>query len=217
MLTRDWDNGAPKGLVVGCVAVFLALGSLPAGASIIGVGGLGDTGQIIGPDEAVAISFQLTQSFTDVSISAPIYSFDASGGLWLQKNAIGPTASFADTMAAESFDSSTVAPFFTDLTLDPGLYFLILSIDSGAAAWTGSMTPVEVVGAGASLGLEFNASDLEPFVPQTDFAVLFAPGSLHYTVDGRPAILVPVPSAVALAGLGLLSLAGLRRRRSSIS
>jgi hypothetical protein len=214
MFVREQGNRVLKGLVAGWIAVFLALGSLPARASIISVGGAGDTGQIIGPDEAVAISFQLTQSFTDVSISAPIYSFGASGGLWLQQNAIGPTASFADVIGAEPFNSSSVAPFFTGLTLDPGLYFLILSVDSGSAAWTGSLAPVEVVGAGAALGLEFRASDLEPFVPQTDFSVLFAPGSLHYTVDGRPATQVPVPSAVALTGLGLLSLAGLRRRRS---
>jgi hypothetical protein len=216
MLKNNRSNQVPKGLVAGCVVIFLALGSLPAGASIISVGGAGDTGQIVGVDEAVAISFQLTQSFTDVSIGAPIYSFDASGGLWLQKNAIGPTASFADVIGAEPFNSSSVTPFFTGLTLGPGLYFLILSVDSGSAAWTGSTAPVEVVGAGASLGLEFNASDLEPFVPLTDFSVLFAPGSLHYSVEGRPVVLVPVPSALALAGLGLLSLAGLRRRRSSI-
>ena len=216
MLMKNWGNQVPKRLVVGCAVVFLALWSMPAQASIIRVDGSGDTGQIIGVDEAVAISFQLTQSFTNVSISAPINSFGASGGLWLQKNAIGPTASFADVIIAQPYNNTSVSPFATGLTLEPGLYFLIVSIDSGYATWTGSTAPVETIGAGAALGLEFNASDLEPFVPQTDFSVLFAPGALHYSLDGDAVVLVPAPSAIILSGLGLLGLAGRRRRRSSI-
>jgi hypothetical protein len=216
MRMKNWGDRVPKGLVAGCVAVFLALSSMPARASIISVGGSGDTGQIIGVDEAVAISFVLTQSFTNVSISAPIDSFGASGGLWFQKNAIGPTASFADVIFAEPFNNTSVSPFATGLTLEPGLYFLIVSIDSGWATWTGSTTPVETIGPGAALGLEFHASGLEPFVPQTDFSVLFAPGSLHYSLDGNAEVLVPAPSAITLLGLGLVSLAGMRRRRSPI-
>lgn len=215
MFVNDCSNQALKGLTVGCVAVFVALWTMPARAGIVNVTGSGDTGQVIGVNEAVAISFELTQSFKDVSIGAPIYSFGASGGLWLQKNAIGPTASFADAIFAQPYNNTSISPFATGLTLDPGLYFLIVSIDSGYAVWTGSTAPAETVGAGAALGLEFRASDLAPFVPQTDFSVLFAPGSLHYSLDGNPVVLVPVPSAIALSGLGLLGLAGMRTRRSS--
>jgi hypothetical protein len=216
MRMKNWGNHVARGLVAGCAAVFFAFSGVPAQASIISIDGSGDTGQIIGVDQAVAISFVLTQSFTNVSISAPINSFGGSGGLWLQKNAIGPTASFADVIFAEPFDNTSVPPFATGLTLEPGLYFLIVSIDSGYATWTGSTAPVETVGAGAALGLEFYASGLAPFVPQTDFSVLFAPGALHYSVDGNAEALVPAPSAITLAGLGLLSLAGTRRRRNSI-
>ena len=115
---RNWGKPMSKGLTFGSVVVFLVLSSAAARANIIRIDGLGDTGQIIGADEAVAISFQLTQSFTNVSISAPIQSFGASGGLWLQKNAIGPTASFGDVIFAQPFDSSSMSPFATGLTLD---------------------------------------------------------------------------------------------------
>jgi hypothetical protein len=217
MHIKNCGEQLARGLVLACAAVVLGLASGSAQANIIGIDGAGDTGQIIEPDEAVAISFQLTQSFTNVSIGAPVIPFDASGGLWLQKNAIGPTASFGDTIVAEPFNSSTGSPLVTGLTLDPALYFLIVSIDSGWATWTGSTTPVQTVGPGAALGLEFRASDLEPFVPQTDFSVLFADGALHYNVDGIATALVPAPSAIAMLALGLLSLAGRRRRGSPVS
>ena len=153
-----------------------------AHATIIDIGGTGDTGQVITPDEAVAISFTLTGTLSNVSIGAPVACFGCTGGVWLHSNVLGSGASIGDSIGAEAFNSTSVSPFFSGLTLNAGTYFLIVSIDSGFAAWEGSLLPQVVLDSAAQLGIEFEASSLQPFVPFSDFTALFADGSLHYTV-----------------------------------
>lgn len=171
--------------LVACCLLLLVFEAAPVGAvTILDVGGDVDYGQTIEAGEAVAVAFTLTQSFTNVSLSADIVSLGGQGGLWLQSNELGPGASYGDLIDGKAFESGVGTPFFSGIDLEPGLYFLILSIDEGSAIWPGSLAPTIFEAEGATRGLDFRTDDTQPWVPFSDFYVIFG-GALHYTVEGE--------------------------------
>ncbi len=181
-----------------------------AGASVIDVSGTVDTGQTINADQAVAVSFTLTETYTNVSIGAPIECIGCTGGVFLHSNELGAGTTFTDTIDAQQFDAGTSTPFFSGLTLVPDTYFLIINIDAGFAVWSGSFAPTTFVDDGAVLGPDFSAMNLAAFVPFSDFGVILGEGQLHYNVDGQSMSAVPVPAAAWLMISGLMTVFGLR-------
>jgi hypothetical protein len=181
--------------------------------------------QVSGPDDAVltvasgtaaAVSFDLTQPATNVTIDAPILCIGCSGTIWFNMNAIGPASPFTDTLAADTFSAATPHPYFTFASLNPGFYAFIVAVNAdsvGSAIWPGAVTPT-VAGSGATRNVDWAAdAPLQPFVPRSDFHVLFGK-SLNYIVTGDPVMPIPEPatSVMLLTACGLLAVR-LRRRR----
>src|SRR6185312_12208417 len=112
---------------------------------------------------------------------------------------IGPGAGFGDSIFADAFPqtSSISLP-----SLAAGTYFLIFSVDSGTAIWSGSAPPV-ITADHAIAGANFTADSTDPFVPASNFSAVFGLG-LNLTVSGTPA--VPEPSTLLLSVVGMAGL-----------
>lgn len=178
--------------------------------TIVDVSGAGDTGLTIDDGEAAAISFTLSQDATNVSIDIEALCIGCTGGYWLNTNAIGPTSSFADTLFGVAFDNTTrVAPLFSGLSLAAGDYFVVLSIDTGFALWTGSTSPTVTEHPNGTRQLDFFASSAGAWAPMSDFSVEFGKG-LDFNVSGT---FVPEPGSGLLLGMGIIALALRSRRR----
>lgn len=186
---------------------------------IVDVAGADDTGVLLGPGvqpDAAAMAFSISDTFTNVSISAPISCVGCSGAVWLHQTSLGGAAQLQDLVSAQVFNAaSSTAPLFTNLTLGPGLYFLLATIDSGFAVWSGSLlgTVNQMVSSGAAVGPYFTAAVVPGFAPFGDFDVALG-GLLHLRVEGSQQIVsVSAPSTwLCLVGV-LLAVLRLRRPR----
>ena len=179
-----------------------------APVTLLDVSGAGDTGQTINADEAVAVSFTISATFDNVTVSSPLLCIGCTGGLTLIKNQIGPGASAGDVVASLNLDVNTTTPYFAPMTLDSGTYFLVASIDSGSAAWVGSSIPAVTEATNVTHGLDFVATTTDPFAPQSDYNVILGGSALHYTITS-----VPEPASFTALGAAFLTVAGVRGRR----
>jgi hypothetical protein len=139
-----------------------------------------------------------------------------------------PELTIADQVATAPFtvDSMGLAwvPLFTDLTLLPGSYFLVLSADSPSDGWGDTDTrdnPTSITAPGVTYNGSFGTSIADPFPPAA-FSPLMASldnsnfVALEFDVTGN-AVPAPVPEpatlallSVGLAGIGLVG----RKQRS---
>lgn len=195
-------------------AVMAAALSVPAPgwATVIVSVGNADQAETINIGQARATSFTLANPETHVTVGAPITCLGCNGGVWLQKDAIGPSASFAGALGAIAL-GSTVTPYFTIDTLTAGTYFLIVSVASTSsigAIWSGSDAPIVTTAYGAGRGVDFLAATTQPFVPFSTFGVTFGTG-LNITV-AADAQTVPEPASLMLLAPVIVGL-GLTRRR----
>ena len=196
-----------------CMLILATLSSQAEATTILDISGTDDTGQITDADEGVAASFTLTQAFSNVSITAPTSCTFCSGGVYLMKNAIGPTATIADVIAANVFTPSSQIILFTGLNLSAGDYFVVLTMDdgiTGAAGWSGSTTPTISSLAGIIPGFDYRVEDVNQGFPgQSNFTALLGNDRLFLTVTADVPTAVPTPSTVwlfisALAGFGFI-------------
>jgi hypothetical protein len=195
----------------GLVAASLS-SSAPA-ATVLDVGN-GNQVYSVASGTAAAISFEVDKSLHDVTISAPILCLGCTGSVWLQRDQIGASASFSGAIDAKAFSSGTEQPLFKLDDLEASLYFLILAIDStssGSGLWTGSSAPL-VTSDGASRGLDFTATSLQPFVPFSNFSVKFGQ-NLNFTITADSA--VPEPTTWIYLVIGFTAV-GLAARRKAI-
>ena len=187
------------------VAVIMLAPQPAAAVPLLDVGGPQDTGLTIGSGHAAAVAFTLDNTFKNITIDASLLCLNCAGRIWFQRNAIGSTASFGDALGAVAFSSATPHPYFNFSSLDPGLYFFIVSIDStssGSVIWSGSTTPV-IQSNGAERGVDFLAGSTQPFVPLSNFSVEFGK-NLNYTVSGTAVTAVPEPATSALMIIGFV-------------
>ena len=185
-----------------------------AAAPLLNVGGPQNTVLRIGSGQAAAVAFTLENTFQNVTIDASLVCVGCEGDIWIQRNVIGTSASFGDALGAADFSSSTPHPYFNFPSLDAGLYFFIVSVDSsssGAAFWSGSTTPV-IQSNGAKREVDFLATSTQPFVPVSNFSVAFG-NNLNYTVAGTAVTTVPEPATWALVITGFLLVGWSLRRR----
>ncbi len=168
--------------------------------TIVEVSGTTDAGQFVDPDEAAAASFTLSAAYEDVDISANILCIDCYGILYLATD-VGPSASTADVVASVNpFDIATTTPYFSDLTLEAGTYFLVLGIEdnpdpessTGRAVWSATATTATtaatiVTDAGVTKNTDLTADPAAALAFQSDFD-LVVDEDLHFTVTGSPVV-----------------------------
>lgn len=143
-----------------------------------------------------------TKTLTDVSISAGVNLAGVSGTAWLM-NKIGSAATAVNVLDMASFDSpgSGTITFFDNLTLQPGPYFFLLTVDNGLGGW--QILTQQTVTADPSVsygGYIFANSDNAPldfaFPPASTWQ--FGGDNLQFLVVGSSASTIPEPSTLPL-------------------
>ena len=205
-------------------AVLMLSASELLASPLLTVTGEGDKGYSIYSNQAAAVSFTLTETFNEVSITADLTDFNAQGGIFLMSN-IGPDAGIGDMVAGVEFDSivfsgkSTV--LFTGLTLSPGAYAVVVASDQSApdsmVIWNGS-TVADVTAAGGIIdGIDFFCSNTDAFPPSSSFETIFDRAA-HFSVSGITSSVTPVPepNSCLLLALGFVVFAFHRNRRKGM-
>jgi hypothetical protein len=150
----------PRFLTAALVATLMAGGVAPSHASTVIAEVSGIPIGAAGVSPGNAISFTTTSVFTDVTISALLYSSSGDPGtgsapVYLT-DSIGDGTTTANEIAKATltdlpalFSTSTPEVVFTGLTLPAGTYYVIEASDTGSAVgadWGEPESPVETTG-----------------------------------------------------------------------
>jgi hypothetical protein len=124
-------------LVVLAVMVVRCIGASPL-LSVMGVndGGFGLLTRQDSYGHWLGQAWTFDTTFTAVRVSAEVNLSSASGTALLT-DAIGPEAAASNVIASAEFASpgSGVITFLDDLTVGPGTYYFLVTIDSGEGGW----------------------------------------------------------------------------------
>jgi hypothetical protein len=188
---------------------------------IVSVPGPGDRGLA---NRVMETSFTTTSSYSNVAISANVQNIAGTiAGAWLTTQ-IGPGATSAEQIATTTIPLSNGGDvsLFSGLNLNPGIYYLVLSFNSGglASVWNvqPSASPV-TLDSGVTLGASMigTFADFPAFGPSETFSGLSSTGASNadhfmFSVTGTSST-TPEPSSVALFASAILALLpGFRKR-----
>jgi hypothetical protein len=182
---------------------------------------LGTSGGTPSTEQILAVSWNQSESYTDVVITALLSGFFR--GVAHLSTTLGPGTTTAQEVAADDFlvqlntaDRDDI-PLLSGLTLGPGSYFLTLEPESGSSGNWWLETSVIELDAGVSLNQSVgstNADIDQAFAPASTFSIIANGLPFSYAVTGnRVDSIVSEPRggllfASALVGLGL----AIRRR-----
>jgi PEP-CTERM motif len=216
----------PRFLTAALVATLMAGGVAPSHASTVIAEVSGIPIGAAGVSPGNAISFTTTSVFTDVTISALLYSSSGDPGtgsatVYLT-DSIGAGTTTANEIARATltdlpvlFSTSTPEVVFTGLTLPAGTYYVIEASDTGSAVgadWGEPEFPVETTAPGVTIHTDLIANSLASYSPASAFGADTGDG-FAFSITGSP---VPEPSTWAMMMLGFASLgyAGFRSARA---
>jgi PEP-CTERM motif len=226
-LPSSWlSAGLRVSLAAALIATSMVEGLAPSHASTLIAEVSGDPIGAAGISAGNAISFTTTSLFTDVTISALLYSSTGDPGtgsatVYLT-DSIGAGTTTANEIARATltdlpvlFSTSTPEVVFTGLTLPAGTYYVIEASDTGSAVgadWGEPEFPVETTAPGVTIHTDLIASSLASYSPASAFAADTGDG-FAFSITGSP---VPEPSTWAMMMLGFAGLgyAGFRSARA---
>ena len=157
----------------------------------------------------IAQAWGFDEALKDVSISADVTLDGVVGTAWLT-NAIGGSATATNILKSESFNSpgSGTVTFFSDLDLQPGPYFFLITVDSGIGGWTIAFPRTVSTDFGVNYGGFFFANSsnapLDFNLPPAS-SWMFGGDNLQFRITGSA---VPEPSILILLGIGLSVVVG---------
>ena len=167
-------------------------------------------------DQFMAISWSQAGSYTDVSITARLYSLDPTdiGTAWLTTQ-VGPGTTLADQIATASFSfPSTANPsdviLFNGLTLDPGTYYLTIGGGTNYwSAWYGTDQPIVTTDTSVTYNGNFYVYNPDPYSPASPYV----PTPSITPIFSITGTVVPEPTSPTLVGLTVSAFLLFRRPR----
>lgn len=168
--------------------VTLSVKTSEANAMVIGVQGKYSSGASLSNGPHV-VAWTQTKTYSGIRIQAEL--FNASGkplqGMAVLATRLGPGATQADVTAETTFEMDDnwngYVTFFSNLTLPPATYYLILQ--ASGAAWARSAAPAITLDSGVSRAGMYVLHQPDSFLPDStyyDYAQSYF-GNLHFRVE----------------------------------
>jgi len=190
--------------------LLLAVTNLSASTILSVTGGTAASDPGIFPNQTVAFSFIVGQSYTNVSISPDLIG-SFTGTVYLT-NQIGAGTTLANEIATGSFTSTGgFDTVLQNVSFGPGTYFLVFTSaqdtpPQGLVTANGPTTVADV-GASAPFGLDVSSTG-NAFAPSDVFTLFNTPGQSNgtplFTITGTSA--APEPATWTLVGAAFASL-----------
>src|SRR5664280_630683 len=126
-------------------------------------------------DQFDAISWSQAGSYTNVSITARLYSSEPMDVVtaWLTTH-VGPGTTLSDQIATESISFQPTPNYpsdvilFSGLTLDPGTYYLSIG-DGTNSAWYGTDQPIVTTDSSITYNGDFYVYNPTPYAPASPY------------------------------------------------
>jgi hypothetical protein len=185
-------------------------------AVLLDVGGTPDRPITFDLNEAIAVSFNLSASFDDVSFSAPLICGSCTFTAFLMQARLGPSATVGDLVQAASFTGIPLGgTLFSGLDLVADDYFVVVAnLGAPSIIWEGGASPNVFSIAGVTHLEDWASSTFDvTFPPASVFDVILDQGARFYTVEAAVISAIPEPGSAALLLLaaGLMILVRLRK------
>jgi hypothetical protein len=219
--------GRTPGFWVVLAIILICPISLMADTVIISVTAPPALSTLIDSSSVVSTSWSESKAYTGVAIAVLVDSANVgqtpTADAYLTTR-IGPGTTAMDEIAHTQFtvpgqlpvcspnSCGAMVTLFSDLSLDPGNYFLTMgpdAISNGVVGWFPALNPTVVEDTGVSEGASSFASAVASYPPASAFGVY--PFAMNFTVTGTTATPVPEPATATLIGFGALFLLLSRR------
>ena len=193
------------------VLVSLLLLTSPARAALLlNVGGTADRPITFDSNEAIAVSFNLSAPFDDVSFSAPLICDSCTFTVFLMQARLGPSATAGDLVQATSYIGIPLGGTLfsgVDLVADD-YYVVVANLGGPSIIWEGGASPSVFSVPEVSHLEDWASSSFDvTFPPTSAFDVILDQGARFYTVEAAVTGAVAEPgSPLLLLGAGLLIL-----------
>jgi hypothetical protein len=196
----------PIKLTGACTVIFalVVVAQTVAAATIISETGRSYAGYAARTDQFDAISWSQTGSYTDVNITARLYTVDPTdtGTAWITTR-VGPGTTLADQIATASFSFPSSANasdviLFTGLTLDPGTYYLTIGGGTNYwSSWYATDQPVPTMDTGVTYNGNFYIYNSDAYAPASPYV-----STPHITpIFSITGTVVPEPTSLAFIGI----------------